>query len=314
MESLGLLLKSYEGDRAIAERLITSIWQYNQDDLPLWIVVPESDVTSFQVLEGEGITVLSEEVFRPYLVDEPVTGIRPGYINQQIVKLAFWELGLVDNYFVLDSDLEFVRPFSRGDLMHDATTPFTVLVEDNELRVEPRYYKQYWRGREETLRAAMEVVGLQDTRLLTCHNHQVFSSAVLRSLKEDFLEPRGWSYRDLMEVAPYEFAWYNFWLQKSQIIPIHVREPLVKMFHHEGQHLEYAMRGITTDDIARGYIGVVVNSNFAKSWGDVQAQESSAETLARYVDWKTLTEAVRLKATAAARRRSPFRGRPSPPG
>ena len=314
MESLGLLLKSYAGDRAIAERLVTSIRKYNQDDLPLWIVVPDSDVTRFQPLEGEGITVLSEEAFRPHLVDEPVAGIRPGYINQQIVKLAFWELGLVDNYFVLDSDLEFVRPFHRGDLMHDDTTPFTVLVEDTEMRVEPRYYDQYWRGREETLRAAMEVVGLQDTRLLTCHNHQVFSSAVLRSLKEDFLEPRGWSYRDLMEVAPYEFAWYNFWLQKSRVIPIHMREPLVKMFHHEGQHLEYAMRGITTDDIARGYIGVVVNSNFARSWGDVQAQESSAETLARYVDWKTLTEAVRLKAAAAARRRSPFRGRPSPPG
>jgi Family of unknown function (DUF6492) len=314
VESLGLLLKSYEGDREIAGRLVASIRRYNRDDLPLWIVVPECDLESFRPLEDERTTVLSEELFREHLVDEPVAGIRPGYINQQIVKLAFWELSLVDNYFVLDSDLEFVRPFGRSDLMHDDETPFTVLVEDNELRVEPRYYHQYWVGREASLRAAMEVIGLDDTRLLTCHNHQVFSARVLRSLKQELLEPRGWSYRDLMEIAPYEFAWYNFWLQQSKVIPIHIREPLVKMFHHEGQHLEYAMRGITTEDIARGYIGVVVNSNFARSWGQIGAQESPAETLARYVDWRTLTEAVRLKAAGAVRRRAPHRGRSNPPG
>jgi hypothetical protein len=88
-----------------------------------------------------------------------------------------------------------------------------------------------------------------------------------------------------------------------------VREPLVKMFHHEGQHLEYAMRGITTDDIARGYLGVVVNSNFAKSWGDARADEDPAVTIARYVDWATLMEAVRVKAGQAARRRFGGRGR-----
>ncbi len=50
------------------------------------------------------------------------------------------------------------------------------------------------------------------------------------------------------------------------VIPIEVREPLVKTFHHEGQHLEYALRGIGPDDIARGFVGVVVNSNYARSW------------------------------------------------
>ncbi len=45
-------------------------------------------------------------------MSEPVAGIRPGYINQEIVKLAFWELGLTENYFCVDSDAVFVRPFA----------------------------------------------------------------------------------------------------------------------------------------------------------------------------------------------------------
>jgi hypothetical protein len=304
-----MLLKSYAEDLHLARRLVASIHQYNADSLPLFIVVPTADLTLFAEFDGPGVTLIDEARFSEHLVDAPVSGIRPGYINQQIVKLAFWELGLLDDYFVLDSDLVFVRSFGRADFMFDEDTPYTVLVEDNELRVEPRYYAQYWQGRERTLRHAMDVVGLDDPRLLTCHNHQVFSSIVLRSLRDDFLAPRGWDYRDLMREAPYEFAWYNFWLQRSQVIPIRVREPLVKMFHHEGQHLEYAMRGVTEADIARGYVGVVVNSNFGKSWGDPSSQDSAATTIARYVDWPTLLRATRVKASAAVRRRFARRGR-----
>ncbi len=67
--------------------------------------------------------------------------------------------------------------------MFDETTPYTVLVEDNELKVEPRYYAEHWQGREAHLRRIQELVGLDDRRLLTCHGHQVFSSTVLASLK-----------------------------------------------------------------------------------------------------------------------------------
>lgn len=313
MQSLGMLLKSYADDAPLVERLMESIARFNVEHLPVFVVVPPADVDRFTAFANDDVTVLDETPFSAHLVSEPVAGIRPGYINQQIVKLAFWELGLLDDYFVLDSDLVFVRPFGRDDLMFDEDTPFTVLVEDNELRVEPRYYEQYWQGREVLLRHAQALVGLDDPRLLTCHNHQVFSSTVLRSLRDDFMVPRGWTYRDLMAEAPYEFAWYNFWLQKSHAIPIHVREPLVKMFHHEGQHLEYAMRGVTEADIARGYLGVVVNSNFAKSWGDPQHDESAADTIARYVDWSTLLAAVRIKTAAAGRRRFGTRRTPTPP-
>ncbi len=46
--------------------------------------------------------------------------------------------------------------------MFDETTPYTVLVEDNELKVEPRYYEEHWKGREVNLRRIQELVGLDD--------------------------------------------------------------------------------------------------------------------------------------------------------
>lgn len=298
-----MLLKSYADDFDYARTLVASYQKYNSDSIPLWIVVPDSDLEQFRTLAGPSIEFMPESAFGEFLVHENVAGIRPGYINQEIVKLSFWETGLVANYFCVDSEAVFVRPFTHDDFMFDQTTPYTVLVEDNELKVEPRYYADHWQGREKSLRRIQELVGLDDRRILTCHGHQVFSRTVLHSLKEDFLEPQGWSYRDLLAEAPYEFSWYNMWLQKTRVIPIEIREPLVKVFHHEGQELEYALRGISLEDIGRGYVALVINSNYARSIRGGDAAGSAEEVLARYMPASVLSKALarRVRDTAARR-------------
>jgi hypothetical protein len=306
MHSLALLLKSYGGDADLAERMLASFNVFNAEGLPLYVVVPDAAMDRFSGFASEHVTVLPESRLGEYLVDHDVAGVRPGYINQEIIKLSFWELQLADNYFCIDSDAVFVRPFGRDDFMYDDTTPYTVLVEDNELKVEPRYYAQHWQGRETNLRRIQGLVGLEDRRILTCHGHQVFSSRVLRSLKEDFLRPRGWSYADMLAEAPYEFTWYNMWLQKTKIIPIEIREPLVKVFHHEGQEIEYALRGVTPTDIARGYVAVVVNSNYARSWAEAREATTAEDVLARYVPYDVLMKALTQKVRDTAARR--FRG------
>lgn len=303
MQKLGILLKSYAKDFKHAERMVESFHQHNRDNLPLFIVVPDDDLDLFRTLVRGKTELIPESAFAEYLVDEPLWDLRPGYINQEIVKLAFWEKGLAKNYFCADSELIFVRDFGPDDFMFDGSTPYSVLVEDNELKVEPRYFAQHWEGREKHLRHIQELVGLEDRRIMTCHGHQVMSGLVLASLKQDFMGPRGWTYKDLLAEAPYEFSWYNLWLQKSRTIPIIQREPLVKTFHHEGHEMEYALRGISTRDIARGFIGVVVNSNYYDSFDAGIRAEDPASVLARYVDPATLTRALTLQAKASTRRR-----------
>lgn len=290
------MLKSYSGDLKRASRLVESFNAHNIENISLEIVVPHQDLDAFQLFTGTNISVLDEGLLGHYLVNEPFGDMRVGYINQQIVKLAYWELQHFGNYFVLDSDMIFVRDFHVRDFMFSDSVPYSFLVEDNELRVDRRYFIEYWQSRASHLEHIRSLIGLDDPRVLTCHNHQVFSSTVLQSLNQHFMKPRQMQYADLLRESPYEFSWYNFWLQKSNIIPVVIREPVVKMLHHEGHHMEYALRHTTLEDISRGYLGLVVNSSFARTWDDITPDESTSSTLSRYVSARTLMTALLLKS------------------
>jgi len=303
--TFGLLLKSYDQDFAYAQRLITSFHKHNADNLTLYVVVPESDLPSFQVLASETVVVLTESVLSEHLVDKPVSGMRAGYINQEIVKLSFWELGYLDNYFCVDSEAVFLRDFRQSDFMVDGSTPYTVLVEDHELKIEPRYYREHWIGREQTIRHIADLLDYANPVLRTCHGHQVFSARVLESFVRDFLTPRGWTYRDALAESPYEFSWYNLWLQKTNVIPIHQREPFVKVFHNEDQHIEAISRGVTLDDIARGYLAVVINSNFSRDTGMISPHASKPEAIAPYLSYAELGSVAVNKFRDTFRRRFP---------
>lgn len=265
---LVFLLKTYGNDFLYVKRLIASYRQYNVDDIPMFIVVPESDLELFSIFRDIDIEVLAEESVTDCLVnDDSVFGIRPGYINQEIIKLAFWELDLCENYFCIDSDAEFIRDFYFSDFMFNENTPFSVLVEDNELAVDPEYYKEHWEGRSKLIDIIKDELGVEDRRSLTCHGMTIFSKKVLKSFKEKYLLPRGYTYVDALKISPYEFSWYNFWLQKDKTIPIEFREPLLKVFHNKNQHLEYLRKKITLKDISRGYLGVIINSNYSRDFG-----------------------------------------------
>ena len=295
MTELALLVKSYQGDFEYAERLMQSINAHNIDALPVYIVVPEKDLQQFNVFASDTTKILSENLFANHLVHEETAGFRPGYINQEIIKLAFWELDLCDNYFCVDSDAEFIRDFDRADFMAQPGIPFTFLTEDRELVVEPDYYQSTWVNRMKSLEKIRESIGYTGPWLFTVHGHAVFSATVLQSFVTDFLGPRGWDYKDALAISPYEPTWYNTWLLHTGVIEIIPREPLVKTFHNSQQHLEYQLRGIRKDDTARGFLAVVVNSNFSRGHGVMDAENSLKDTLAAYVPLPQLLRAFGFK-------------------
>ena len=292
---VSLLLKSYRDDLEYVRRLIDSFHQHNVEGLHLYCVVPEVDIHLFKKLDAATIQIVPETVLGQYLTATPVADTRPGYINQEVIKMSFWELGFAENYFCVDSEAVFLRDFDRSDFIAPDGFPYTILVEDNELKTDPTYYTQYWNGREEALRKIASEIDLELDILQTCHGHQIFSSTVLRDFKENFLEHRSWSYLDALALAPYEFTWYNFWLQKSQVIPIHQREPLVKVFHSDKQHLEYILSGATPSDLSRGYLAALVNSNFSRARGPVDLSESKPEALSHYLSYGELLHLIGAK-------------------
>jgi len=275
MDNIAILVKSFIGDFEYTKRLIESYKKYNVDKIPLYLVVPESDMSTFEHFNEKHIKVLSDEsVCNKLVKDRRIRGIRPGYINQEIIKLAFWEKKLTLNYFCMDSDAVFIRNFYKSDFMYNRTTPYTILQEDNELKVDPEYYKTHWNRREKLILRIQKEVGLSDKRILTSHGFSILSSKVLASFYTKFMQPRKLNYSDLLEISPYEFSWYNMWLQKDKTIEIEIKEPLIKFFHQKSHHLDYLYNGVTLRDMARGYIGYNVNSNYSRGLGVVGYNES----------------------------------------
>ena len=127
------MLKSFSDDLAYAKRLIQSFHKFNKDNIHMFVVVPKDDVKIFQQIENQNnISILDETSIGLELVtDNSVGGIRPGYINQELIKLGFWETRLCDNYLCIDSDSEFIKHFYINDFMYDKVTPYSVLIEKN---------------------------------------------------------------------------------------------------------------------------------------------------------------------------------------
>jgi len=304
MTEVALLIKTFSRDSGYVRRLLDSVRTYNTESLPVHLIVPKDDLSEFSSLTEKGMHLhTDEDVAGRYLVSEFAHGLSPGYLNQEIVKLAFAETGLAANYFCVDSDAVFIRPFSGSDFLRRPGEPYSVLVQDKELEVEPKYYRDHWRGRMEAIRRIMDFVGLDDPIVRTCHGHQVFSSVVIRSFVEEFLQPRGWTFTDAIREVPYEFSWYNMWLQKSQVIPVHPIEPLVKVFHNEDQHLDYLLRGIGLEDLARAYLAVVVNSNYSRDLGEVNAGGDKFSLVGGYLSYAELLSVIGSKARDTFRRR-----------
>jgi hypothetical protein len=262
VHKFSFMLKSYVGDLESATLLIESFRLHNVGGLPLYVVVPLADVALFEPFASQTIVVIPDESIPVRMAKSDVNGIRAGYINQELVKLGFYQLGLTQAYLCLDSDAVFLNDFSLSDFLHSSGTPYSVLVEDRELQGNVAYFEEHWGGRGAKLAKIREFLGLPPANVyLTCHGFQIFQSSVLTRLSDEILTPRAIDFLDLLEISPYEFSWYNYYLQTLDV-PIFVREPYFRVVHNGQQFATERMAGFTAKDWSRGYLGLVLNSNF----------------------------------------------------
>jgi hypothetical protein len=110
---------------------------------------------------------------------------------------------------------------------------------------------------------------------------------------------------DAIREVPFEFSWYNMWIQAKKPIPIHPREPIVKTYHNVGQHMEHVLKGVTSQDLGRGYVAVVVNSNYSRGMGVLGVDQDKSESLAYYMTYADLIRVFRVKVARAFRRLLP---------
>ena len=100
-----IVIKSYFNDLNRADRLVKSITEHNRDELPVYVIVPKVDTTSFRERLGD------QNI--NYLEDDDILQITmrfsgskkielPPVTMQQVVKSEFWRLDLAENYLIID--------------------------------------------------------------------------------------------------------------------------------------------------------------------------------------------------------------------
>ena len=300
VETFAFMLKTYERDRERAHNLVCSFMKHNIDKIKLFIVVDPEDLIHFQDLESSIVRIISSSDLHVEFLSSNHRLVAsfdatPGYINQQIVKLSFWETRLCENYLCLDSDGEFIKDFTLEDFMHDSENPFTVGIEDKDLIADPYWYSVWGKGKEEKIATIKSFLCIEDFKnVKTCHGFQIMSAKYLEKLKETIMKPRQMSYIDLLAIAPMEFAWYNLFLHKLRS-DIHYVEPFFKYYHYSTQYLIDRMLGVRNQDIARSYLGIVVNGNFQPQNRQIDARSSLSKILGLYVPAKITIKSLFFK-------------------
>ncbi|MER7009337.1 DUF6492 family protein [Dactylosporangium sp. NPDC000555] len=135
MSRLAVITPSFSGDYELCADLSRSVLRFSPDSVQHHLIVPRQDMDLFGQLAGPRTHVHDEAEFLPRSV-RPLPGVnfsinlrRPfpplrGWIIQQIVKLAAAAGSDADAVVLVDSDIEFCRPFSAETFVRDEVVRF----------------------------------------------------------------------------------------------------------------------------------------------------------------------------------------------
>lgn len=255
MHKLVLYCKSYDKDVYRAKTLLESIVKYNVDNIPFYISVPTKDTQLFHdVLGNEHYTLIT---------DESIDTQNEGWKGQQIVKSQFWKLGLCENYVCVDSDCFFIKPFRVTDFMFDNNTPYTICHEYKSffefLDKHPIGFDPYQSFLQERLQI-MELFGRQGVIYDFGPGPTIWSTKVWQSLEENYIQPNGLKFSNLIEQNGSEFTWYGEWLLRTQEIRLIPKGPLFKNYHYPNQFEYDKHYAYDVQKIAKLYLGIGMQS------------------------------------------------------
>jgi len=268
MEPLIIFCKSYSGDLDRFKVLLKSIATFNSENIPLYVSVPKEDKQLF--LDETDLPKSS------LIVDEEVISktLESTWTTQQVVKASVYNLGICDNYLMIDSDSYFIKQFKYNDFLYTPEIPYTVVHEQKDLwqYVAKKCYKdstfkhfhQYDHDGFKKMRGAIQVLMNRPGRALDFGPGPVIWNCAVWKDLESYLKILGLTLEKAICSIPSEFTWYGEHLLTSkQAIPIIPIEPPFKFYHHKEQYIDAIADGVTTEILKENYLGIVMQSN----WG-----------------------------------------------
>src|SRR6516162_4000964 len=132
---MAVITKSFAPDFELCAALNRSMLENSPETIHHHIIVPRPDLKLFARLAGPRTHIRSEADFLPRtFVRVPFSNLmvnlgRPfppvrGWIQQQVIKLAAIAASEDDAVLVVDSDVEFIRPFTAEMFVRDGTVRF----------------------------------------------------------------------------------------------------------------------------------------------------------------------------------------------
>jgi hypothetical protein len=265
MTPFTLYCKSYSVDLRRVVRLAQSVQQFNHEQLPFYVSVPSAELPLFsEHLSGLGVELLADEdILRASpRIDARQVLAMPGSVAQQVVKSEFWRMEFSTAYLCLDSDAVFIRPFGKADFITAEGTPYTMLDEAHDL-----LEGAMQRGRQRVVSAFIAEAGQVQALFQRVGRRYSFGPfplvwhrAVWESLDTQYLQPKGMSFADAIELAPIESRWYGESLLAYQAVPLMPCQALFKVYHYAWQFDQERRAGIRTEQLADLYCGVIYQS------------------------------------------------------
>ena len=135
MVRMAVITKSFAPDFELCAALNRSVLENSPDTVDHRIIVPRSDLELFSRLKGARTHICCEAELLPRVfvrlpfVNITINLARPfppvrGWIQQQVIKLAAIAASEDDVVLVVDSDAEFVQPFSADTFARDGVVRF----------------------------------------------------------------------------------------------------------------------------------------------------------------------------------------------
>jgi hypothetical protein len=291
-----LVCKSYKGDIRRLQRLLTSIDHHNADQIPVYIILPQSDLLECQRAVEE-LNLKNTEYL--WLTDEDVVSAHPqavsrqlltkyratpGSVSQQIIKSEAWRVIQCDAYLSLDSDSIFLKDFHTSDFLSADGTPYFGIHQAKDLYqlvIDKGYANHY----DDFLAIAKSVqthFGRLGPHYSFSPQPYIWSSKVWNALHEQWFVPKKMTLWDAIEICPFEAHWYGeafLHFKLFQMMPI---EPILRVYHFDWQYDLYKKLGEKPELLTRQYLGICAQSNWEISM-DVNGARSIGSSLTRKI-------------------------------
>jgi len=282
MHNFVLFVSTWKGDITRLAKLYESIEKFNMDKIPFYIVASKEDIAIFKDKIGTvNINYIEEEAINPkkHLFD--------GWRVQQINKINFATLDIAKNYYTLDSDSFFIKPFYLDDFIAYDDIPYTTIFDDNVYQLTSQTYEG-WKDdhdrefidlcHKDWQRAIRKLIPSKFKKSLHYGPCPVtFNSSVWKHFIEEFLIPNNLDVYDIINHVPNEYGWYGEYLMYTKLIDIIPTESQFLCMHTKEQY-DWFLNNIPFDSVKRNYLGVIINSAFYAGEENEQRLELEGRT------------------------------------